>query len=1310
MHPIDTCAIVSVFQSRIIFGFQGHNESLSQEVRDARKVIKKTEEMIPEDEVPGRQRRTLPRRPQQSGGDGWASDASSAVLSPPRRSRKRGGRSSTLISGLHNGGNGGDGGGDAGRDGGGAGARWEDDADWDDDAPSSRGTNKSLKNELAEACEAVDEEELIMLAQRFNAVKDQLDEAHLQLAERATEQDALEHALNEQDRLQTMLENACEELQQERLSCQTLQDELDEALGGDGASLVSGRSALDAPPSTSLANELAGLTWEAEKDSIASELAQLKTMAGAHDAEVSQLKAKVGALETELAVAKVANDEVEAKLAASNAEREKWEGQVNQLETQVAKKDQDALERQTAHEMAQSTVLDDVRALQKQISELGIELEVSRGVVKRVREESKNKIASATSKFESSREKFQASVAALEADLDTARMSEDDSSAEVAKLRQSSRETISELKKQLASVTSSNEQNAKLTNRELKEAKEQLAAKVADVERVHAEVEDGDKERMALQKQLDVWKREAQQMKVQRDQRGAGEKSALATVAKLEERLKKYAADHIATKTKLSAEEGATVAARNAVEKFKAAHAKEKAQFDVDLKTARKAAADAEVAHLAVQKELRDKITKAHLSSTESADKCTRAEQDAVRANTERLALMNELSEAQALHTSTMDAESKASEELVTLRANSRQLRETLETIEDRMTDVHARADNTGRELASTLTDLNRSMHDNAELTEKVQQLIINLHDKEDGLREAELEVVRERELVASLEADLQDAKLELQNRSAMQEMAVLNAGEQAIAFEQKEEEAAQSQAEVDRLQIEAEDAQRTISAMSDKARELALDAKRTRAEVETANSEARQLKENILELETEMSALQLEVAARVQAESSLAEIQQQSNDWNAERTDLLSRGKEVDGRLARTKAELAAAKTERDDKDTECNRLMTLIEDAGRNIKEHVAAGEASGREIERLRSALVHAETASKRAREWVEHTEASHEKSRAKIIERADREIRRQRDVITEAKSIGASLAEQLSALGGPINLVPVHSALVRIVSKVTALARTRRHAGNSSLANLSGIPPLPPAEEARGQEATLLLSWAQTLESTTTAVVDSVIAAGISAPTPTPTPAPAPAVVLQNNDAGAASDSVSRLLQAVKRFHSAEAVGQTLTAGERTLAVPHQQQPRQQQPQQHPPQQYQHDQLQHLAPGAGPGGGGHAAYEAKFNPAQMSMENIGEAPEQVMMPDSLDSKALSMAQLSTEEYTELHRDWKRLKTKVQDLSTRLRSAKAAVAVGKFREETQRVYIRNRDRLVSRIILKPANKSRTIRLLQMLQDTGV
>lgn len=107
--------------------------------------------------------------------------------------------------------------------------------------------------------------------------------------------------------------------------------------------------------------------------------------------------------------------------------------------------------------------------------------------------------------------------------------------------------------------------------------------------------------------------------------------------------------------------------------------------------------------------------------------------------------------------------------------------------------------------------------------------------------------------------------------------------------------------------------------------------------------------------------------------------------------------------------------------------------------------------------------------------------------------------------------------------------------------------------------------------------------------------------------------------------------------------------------------------------------------------------------------MTMENIGEAPDQAM-PDSLDSKALSMAQLSTEEYTELHRDWKRLKTKVQDLSTRLRSAKAAVAVGKFREETQRVYIRNRDRLVSRIILKPANKARTIRLLQMLQDTGV
>jgi len=240
-------------------------------------------------------------------------------------------------------------------------------------------------------------------------------------------------------------------------------------------------------------------------------------------------------------------------------------------------------------------------------------------------------------------------------------------------------------------------------------------------------------------------------------------------------------------------------------------------------------------------------------------------------------------------------------------------------------------------------------------------------------------------------------------------------------------------------------------------------------------------------------------------------------------------------------------------------------------------------------------------------------------------------------------------------------------------------------------MAGIPPLPPAADARGQEATLLLGWAQTLENTTAAIVDSVLAVGI----PTPTP-PAPP---QNNDAGLASDSVARLLHAVKRFHSAEAVGQTLIAGGPQPSFPHQP-PRPQQQQQQQQQHYQHQ--QHNQQQQQPFG-------SRFNPAQMSMENIGEAPDQAM-PDSLDSKALSMAQLSTEEYTELHRDWKRLKTKVQDLSTRLRSAKAAVAVGKFREETQRVYIRNRDRLVSRIILKPANKARTIRLLQMLQDTGV
>ena len=149
---------------------------------------------------------------------------------------------------------------------------------------------QNLDDELLAACKAVDEQELIQLAQRFNSVKEQLDAARKQLVDRSPvitsyitslpflkmapkipwfevyfctqhlqrvlgakyvsnseiekfnphfiydwdfrrEQVALETALDEQQHLQDMLDSSNEELTKEHRANQRIQDVLDETLG-----------------------------------------------------------------------------------------------------------------------------------------------------------------------------------------------------------------------------------------------------------------------------------------------------------------------------------------------------------------------------------------------------------------------------------------------------------------------------------------------------------------------------------------------------------------------------------------------------------------------------------------------------------------------------------------------------------------------------------------------------------------------------------------------------------------------------------------------------------------------------------------------------------------------------------------------------------------------------------------------------------------------------------------------------------------------------------------------------------------------
>jgi hypothetical protein len=241
-----------------------------------------------------------------------------------------------------------------------------------------------------------------------------------------------------------------------------------------------------------------------------------------------------------------------------------------------------------------------------------------------------------------------------------------------------------------------------------------------------------------------------------------------------------------------------------------------------------------------------------------------------------------------------------------------------------------------------------------------------------------------------------------------------------------------------------------------------------------------------------------------------------------------------------------------------------------------------------------------AARRAQNWVVGTEAAHEKARAKIIDRADREIKRQQALLDQALLAKGESGARSPARATSEQLEPLRRSAKRTLAHVHRLAQGRNGAVASE--GKPELSPLPAADDPR-DVATVVSSWLSTVEAAANALVNQ------ATPTAPPTASPV------------ADDTVGRLLKAVKRFHSAQAAGQALTGNE-SVAPP-------------PPQATQHS------------GGG-------------------------LVPPASVSDPTQITPLSYEEQVELHRDWKQVSAENKDLGTRLRSAKAAVAVGRYREE--------------------------------------
>jgi chromosome segregation ATPase len=1143
-----------------------------------------------------------------------------------------------------------------------------------------------LNEELADACNAVDEEELILLAQRFNTVKDQLDEARLQLVDRAQEQEALDAALTEGERLHALLEGACDALADEKELNRKLQDELDEVHVSGGSGRERSRSFTRSPikggntsiaedaSASSLANELAGF-HEQETEKAAHETAMT-----ALKAEMVQLQGEMATMETswkEQCVAVVAAQKqlaiADACTATAIAERGEWEGKAAQLESRVTHSEQVAIERQTSHELAHAASKHEVTALITRLSEQEIELDVSRGVVARVRAELKTKVAQLEASAVAKEDTHNAAIHDLETKLESVQSEHDGSKTALEALQASSREAVSKLGAEMAADHATAQEQQEKSRSELAATAEKLASMTAKLEQSHKGVSDTDAKYKVLEGKLEEMKRDAErdvhELTVKRDNAIEAEVAMATTVEELEERIRQIGIAHTATKAKLKEAEGDATRTLHASASIKSEALLEKEALEKELHRARSVTDQLDAKHLAVQQGLRDRIAKISLESTERADRCTRLEADALAHDTEKLGLRNQLEDFQSRQTSTMDAEEKNSSELAAAHAIISELNGKVDALGTELKAAQATSDLSGRELASALTEVARTGNAMEEQATQIRELKVKSQSKDDALRQSELEITRESDRGNGLEADLVTACGEAALLRAAADHAANAAEEQATASKMQISESERAARDILRLSEELEDAQRSIAALYDQSREKGAELKLGLEAINAATRKTHEFKERCAALQTEKELMQMELKSRAQAEVDQAEAERKVMDWSVERAELVQKTREVEVKFARCSSDLQKMEHDRDKQRAECIRFTSLIEDAGKNIKEHVAAGIGSAKEIERLRDALVHAEAAGRKAREWVENAEASHAAARAKIIERADKEIRRQSDLVTKAKADAAALTERLGETGGALNLVPMYSSLDRIYNNIVLLAKARRL---TSIENWV-LPPLPPTEQTAGTEGTILLGWARVLEGAVGVVVDSVMG---SAPPraraeATPTRAERAPFEPPATDDYDATGSVARLLSAVKRFHTAEELGQQLVRGSGATAGK-------------PPVEES------------------ATRNSLFREGEATMENIGEARQAEQMDP--------FSQLSTEEYMELHRDWKRLKSKVQDLSTQLRSAKAAIAVGRFREETQRVYIRNRDRLVSRILLKPANTSRTKRLLQMLQHTGM
>lgn len=390
-----------------------------------------------------------------------------------------------------------------------------------------------------------------------------------------------------------------------------------------------------------------------------------------------------------------------------------------------------------------------------------------------------------------------------------------------------------------------------------------------------------------------------------------------------------------------------------------------------------------------------------------------------------------------------------------------------------------------------------------------------------------------------------------------------------------------------------------------------------------------------------------------------------------------------------------------------ENERLRETLRKAGANVKLHMETAELKANDLAKIKRAFDESELNNKRLKVMVEQREAADLKIRKKIISSANVEIEAGRKRESELKA-------QMSKMCSTPNLTGVFGVLAQLSQVLES--KTKSPMGgpprgiNGSVADqvgaveiqlkyIQGLVNRVDAAPIRRPVASMKRSEVKKNEAKSKVPIQTLNTSVPKLTAAPKLPVGPPRMAKQVAASNSAGDgAIDRLLTAVKRFYKTKNEAMGVDEGVQLQDSP----VRKKEPQIHSKSSAEPSQVAIQPP-----------------PYERLPETKVEAhvpPGQEFKPESfpddfVEQIKLPERALSELEQTHLKKDWIRLKDKVRALVSQIVSAKAAIASMRFNEQRDHVYLRNRDRLVGKLLEKCGGRPKKIaQLKKMLEDSGL